>query len=199
MSKNSEQLPETKETILQAGRDLILSKGYTATSVDAICEAAGITKGAFYYFFKSKAAFAEALLDYNWQPIRQMQVSLGDASTDILALIDEHIDFMAQFIQREGRIMSILGQEVAPSQPDLGAKMSGYFRNWTETLTHILNVASERFEPVDGYDSETLMMFIIMSIEGVPVINKQLGTEAVQSGLSHIKHYVRLLLQTHKH
>ena len=28
-----------------------MARGYSATTVDAICEKAGLTKGSFYYFF----------------------------------------------------------------------------------------------------------------------------------------------------
>ena len=49
----------TKEKILDAAEALVLDHGYGATSIDQILEKTGITKGAFFYHFKSKAALAQ--------------------------------------------------------------------------------------------------------------------------------------------
>ena len=45
---------ESKERILAGAKELFLARGYAATTVDAICEKAELTKGSFYYFFDSK-------------------------------------------------------------------------------------------------------------------------------------------------
>ena len=42
---------DKKEKILDSAQCLMLDKGYVATSVDAICEKAGVTKGSFFYYF----------------------------------------------------------------------------------------------------------------------------------------------------
>ena len=44
----------TRELILNAAETLFLTKGYEAVSIDEICESVGMTKGAFYYHFKTK-------------------------------------------------------------------------------------------------------------------------------------------------
>ena len=45
---------ETRTKLLDAARDLIRAKGYSATTVDDICQAAGVTKGGFFHHFESK-------------------------------------------------------------------------------------------------------------------------------------------------
>jgi AcrR family transcriptional regulator len=45
---------ETRQRIAEQGLRLFLSKGYEATTLDAIAEAAGISRRTFFYYFKSK-------------------------------------------------------------------------------------------------------------------------------------------------
>src|SRR5688500_20354331 len=54
---------KTRERILDAAQALILDHGYGATTVDAVVTRAGITKGAFFHHFGSKAALARALVE----------------------------------------------------------------------------------------------------------------------------------------
>ena len=54
---------DTKQRILETATNLFSSHGFGGTSVDDILTAVGITKGAFYHYFKSKDVLCEAFLD----------------------------------------------------------------------------------------------------------------------------------------
>lgn len=53
----------TKERILDAAQISVLEKGFSATSLDDIIKAAGLTKGAFFHHFKSKGDLAHKLVE----------------------------------------------------------------------------------------------------------------------------------------
>lgn len=53
---------DTKERILAAAQDLVMRHGFSATSIDQIQEAAGISRGTFFYHFPSKDDLARELL-----------------------------------------------------------------------------------------------------------------------------------------
>jgi TetR/AcrR family transcriptional repressor of nem operon len=55
---------ESKTRILDAALHVIRAKGYTATRIEDICEAAGLTKGSFFHHFKSKEDLALAAAEY---------------------------------------------------------------------------------------------------------------------------------------
>ncbi|PTY37628.1 hypothetical protein BGP77_14155 [Saccharospirillum sp. MSK14-1] len=56
---------QTRQRILQTGRDLVLSGGFVGVGLKQILTDSGVPKGSFYYYFDSKEAFGCALLqDY---------------------------------------------------------------------------------------------------------------------------------------
>src|SRR5258707_14400362 len=57
---DTKQLPETKRKLVDAGVGLMRQRGFNATTVDDICAEAGVTKGGFFHYFKSKDDLATA-------------------------------------------------------------------------------------------------------------------------------------------
>ena len=55
---------ESRTRILDASLRVIRTKGYSATRVEDICEAAGLTKGGFFHHFKSKEELAIAAAEH---------------------------------------------------------------------------------------------------------------------------------------
>ena len=53
-------LPETKRKLLDAGVSLMRQRGFNATTVDEVCAEAGVTKGGFFHYFKTKDDLATA-------------------------------------------------------------------------------------------------------------------------------------------
>jgi AcrR family transcriptional regulator len=54
LTKRDQQRIETRQRIYETAMYLFTRKGYTQVSVNDICEKAGVSKGTFYYYFKSK-------------------------------------------------------------------------------------------------------------------------------------------------
>lgn len=53
--------------IIDKGLTLMHLKGYNGTGLQEIVEAAGIPKGSFYYYFKSKEHFAIEVMKYYYE------------------------------------------------------------------------------------------------------------------------------------
>jgi AcrR family transcriptional regulator len=60
------------ERILTTALDLFAVRGYDATAVREICEAAGITKPTLYHFYGSKEGVLQALVTAGFQRFRQL-------------------------------------------------------------------------------------------------------------------------------
>ncbi len=54
---------DTRQRILDAAQSAVLAKGFSATSIEEIIAAVGITKSGFFYHFADKGELAHALLE----------------------------------------------------------------------------------------------------------------------------------------
>ncbi len=64
--------PTSAERILSTALDLFAVKGYDATAVREICEAAGITKPTLYHFYGSKEGVLQELVKSGFERFRQI-------------------------------------------------------------------------------------------------------------------------------
>lgn len=52
-----------RQHIIDVAKSLMTNKGYTAVGLAEVLSTAGVPKGSFYYYFKSKEEFGQALLE----------------------------------------------------------------------------------------------------------------------------------------
>lgn len=71
---------QTREALIDAGIALFREQGLDAPSLDAICERAGYTRGAFYVHFQDRDEFLVAVMDRIGEPF--LDAVLGPASGD---------------------------------------------------------------------------------------------------------------------
>lgn len=92
-----------KEKMTEVGIQLFERKGFSETSIQDICDAVGVTKGAFYYYFTSKE---ELLMDIHLSYINDMlmhqDVILTDVSKDSKAKLYEMVYMLLQSIEQNG-------------------------------------------------------------------------------------------------
>src|SRR5690242_5910060 len=91
--------PDARTRLLDAAMQVVRAQGYCATTVDGICRAAGLTKGAFFHHFKSKEDLAVAAA----QHFSEMAERLFGAApyrelADPLDRLLGYIDFRTQIL-----------------------------------------------------------------------------------------------------
>ena len=72
----------TRDGLLEAGREAFGERGYDATSIAEILDAAGVAKGALYHHFDTKAALFDAVLDQVVQEIAEAAAERARAAPD---------------------------------------------------------------------------------------------------------------------
>ena len=117
---------ETHARILEAAMEHFASQGYNAASVDDICAAAGVSKGAFYHHFPSKQAVFFALfqdwlqgLDKAFAAIHPSTVpetlmQMTGVLPDLFATADNRLPMFLEFWLQASRDVSIWGETIAP-------------------------------------------------------------------------------------
>lgn len=70
--------PDTRQHILDCGRQLVAAKGFVGVGLAEILATAGVPKGSFYYYFASKEAFGAALLESYFDDYRTRLAALSE-------------------------------------------------------------------------------------------------------------------------
>src|SRR5436190_15360010 len=87
------RVSDAKERLMEAVKELIWTGSYGTTTIDQICDKAGVKRGSFYYFFDSKAELAEAAIDEDWQHRRAELDSMFSPTVPPLERIQKYCEF----------------------------------------------------------------------------------------------------------
>jgi TetR/AcrR family transcriptional regulator, transcriptional repressor for nem operon len=131
------RVSDARERLMQAVSELIYSGSYGTTTIDQICERAGVKKGSFYYFFKSKADLAEAALEEGW---KEHQAQLDKVFSATLPPVERFVQFckmtrqeQAEMKKKHGYVLGCplctLGTEVSTQEQNLRKKVDSIMRN----------------------------------------------------------------------
>lgn len=83
MTKQTNCNGDTREHLLATGETLSLRLGFTGMGLSELLATAGVPKGSFYHYFRSKEAFGEAMLQrYFAHYDAQMQALFADSRSD---------------------------------------------------------------------------------------------------------------------
>ena len=168
--------PDTKERILAAAKDLFLSQGYSGTTVDAICEQAQLTKGSFYYFFKSKEDLGLAVVQ--WTVVRGQGLLTDGPYTEISEPIDrafaflEHLEKCAPQLWSSGCLLGTFAAELAESNSRVQKAVSTMFQAVADHLAQELQPIAARANKGRRVRASELADTLLGTIEGSIILAK---------------------------
>src|SRR5882672_7540770 len=87
------RVSDAKERLMEAVKTLIWAGSYGSTTIDDICEKAGVKKGSFYYFFDSKADLAVAAIGEGWEQVRVDLDALFSATVPPLERFQRYCEY----------------------------------------------------------------------------------------------------------
>src|ERR1700722_2037069 len=139
---------QSKERILAAAKELFLARGYAATTVDAICEKAKLTKGSFYYSFDSKEDLGLAVLDWSLRRSVQMLASgphnrITDPIEKAFAFL-KHLEKCSPDIWSAGCLLGSFALELADTNSRMQQAVAGMFQAVADNFAENLQPIAER-------------------------------------------------------
>ncbi len=84
---------DARERLMKAVRELIWEGSYGSTTIDQICDKAGVKKGSFYYFYASKADLALEALQEEWQRRRAELDSIFSSTVPPLERLAKYCEY----------------------------------------------------------------------------------------------------------
>ncbi|MEM1393320.1 MAG: TetR/AcrR family transcriptional regulator [Cyanobacteria bacterium P01_H01_bin.150] len=101
---------ETKQKLLETALDLIWENNYDCVGIVQICTQAGVTKGAFYHYFKSKSDLAAAALEARWLNIRNSFDRVFSPQNTSLERVDSYCELIISMqVKKHAQTGRVLG------------------------------------------------------------------------------------------
>lgn len=107
----AETKARTREALLEAGLALFSEQGFDAPSLDAICERAGYTRGAFYVHFRDRDDFALAVMERILMAYLETIVETAEGADDLSRTIDRFVDAFLAVREGEGSPFLAVGTQ----------------------------------------------------------------------------------------
>ena len=161
-----------KDDIVQAGLDLILSKGFNATGVEAILKQANVPKGSFYNFFSSKEDFGLAIIDKYVAEISSsvFQPILEDDSVPPLQRIRKCFENLSSRFESnncsKGCLIGNLSLEMSDQYEEFRQRLDLMLQRWADVYTALLLQAQKENALPAELDAGMLAENMIASYEG---------------------------------
>jgi AcrR family transcriptional regulator len=131
----------TKQKITAAAKNLFSIHGYSQTTIDDIITSAGVTKGAFYHYFKSKEALCGEIIDSMQSEYRNVFESLPEGVSPLeklKVLIKQlgELNDSGQWVN--SRLMLRLSCETQHTQTTVKQKLDAFWKWHTEQYHELI-------------------------------------------------------------
>jgi len=166
-----------KDDIVQAGLEIILSKGFNATGVEAILKQANVPKGSFYNFFSSKEEFGLAVIDkYLTETVEVLLPIFSDESLPPLERIKKSFEILiARFEGNDcskGCLLGNLSLEMSDQYERARQHLDLSLQQWIRALSGLLLQAQAEKTISADLDPEMLAENLVSSFEGALLRSK---------------------------
>ena len=171
--KRRTRAPEaTREKLLKAAFEEIYRRGFQAASLDTILVQAGVTKGALYHHFSTKAALGLAVVDEvvrgllleRWLGVLKAQP--GDPVTALQGTLRYRAANLTAGEIELGCPLNNLAQEMSPLDEQFRRSVDATFETWREGFAEALARGQAEGSVRRDVDAKQVATFIVAAVEG---------------------------------
>jgi AcrR family transcriptional regulator len=188
MARATTHPSETSDRILDAALDAFGTRGYEATSLDALAATLGLTKQTILYWFGSKEGVLEAVVDRSaLQLAAALEAELGrarpgDDRTEVV------MRTVFRFAVRRPALLGLL-REVNRLGPDVAAHLAVRVRPLADRATVFLGAEMEAGS-IRRTDPRLLLLLVYATVVGVATeveAQQVLGLEQTPASLRQLR------------
>ena len=193
---------ESKTKILDATLKVVRAKGYTATRVEDVCDAAGLTKGSFFHHFKSKEELGIAAAAHWGARTSGLFAAApyhdpADPLDRLLAYVDFRKALLKGTLPEFTCFAGTTVQEVYETHPAIRDACGATIADHAATLETDIEAAMRQYG-VAG-DPAGLARHILAVVQGAFVLAKAAQAPSVAADcLDHLRRYLELLFRQPK-
>jgi TetR/AcrR family transcriptional repressor of nem operon len=190
---------ESKVALLDAALSVFRVKGYSATRVEDICEAAELTKGSFFHHFESKEDFAIAAADHWIKVTSPAFVSaayrtLLDPLDRLLAYIDFRKALLTNPLPDFTCFAGTIIQEVYETHPAVRDACEKSISGHAATLEADIEEAICLYCADRPFSAESLALHTQAVLQGAFILAKaKQGPAVAVDCLEHLRRYIQML------
>ena len=161
----------TRDRIIETGAEIIHLKGFNHTGIQEILTAAGVPKGSFYNYFKSKEDFGLQVIDYFSAHFKRIaKETLEDTSISPLNRIYGFLTaFMDHFESQNytgGCPIGNLAQEMGNLSPAFRTKLKESIDMMVDAYSRLLSAAQKDGKISKNLDIRDTASFIVAGWHG---------------------------------
>lgn len=169
---------ETKQKLLETALDLIWENNYDCVGIVQICTQSGVTKGAFYHYFKSKADLAAAALEARWLNVRNSFDRVFSPQNTSLERVDYYCDLIISMQEKKhaqtGRVVGcpFISTGQSTSEDKIKSISVNIIDRMTKYFTSLV-VDAQREGIVDkDLDAANIARYMYVFVQGVLTIGR---------------------------
>jgi TetR/AcrR family transcriptional regulator, transcriptional repressor for nem operon len=198
-TKHDPERGSARTRLLEAARDTIRAKGFAGASLEDLCTAAAVTKGAFFHQFGSKDALGVAAAEY-WAKTTAAFFEqapyhlLDDPLERVLAYVNFRKSIIVGELAEFTCLVGTMAQEVFAVSPTIRDACGKSIFDHAATLEADIHVAMIDHGIAGDWTAESLARHTQTVIQGAFVLAKAGNDPALaRESLDHLDRYVRLL------
>lgn len=196
---------KTRVRILDETIALVLENGFAGTTIDHILERTQLTKGAFFYHFKSKADLALSLMEYFARlDIQELNVSMEeteefrqDPKKRLIKFVQRFIDLMSGLeTPYPGCLYASYVYEPEQFSQEIKNIVADSTLAWRAAISELIVQAAGESTVKIPLDKDSLADHFTVILEGAFIVSKSLNDPKVTANqLIHYRNYLDLIFE----
>jgi TetR/AcrR family transcriptional repressor of nem operon len=182
--------PDARAKLLVAALKIIRERGYGATSVDALCAEAGVTKGAFFHHFNSKEELGTTSELFAAAPYHRF----ADPLKRILAYIDFRTELLDGPLAEITCLAGTMVQESYQTSEAIRVACNASISDHAATLEADIAAAAKLYGVTRDVDAKSLALHTQAVLQGAFILAKAKGDVSIAiDSIKHLKRYFKML------